>query len=40
MPQATVKGHGRKLILGEIGNKKVLCWSGKTKLKTGRVHGY
>ena len=29
MPQATVVGHGKKLIMGKIKDKKVLCWSGK-----------
>ena len=33
MPQATVVGHGKKLIMGSIGSKRILCWSG-------RVHGY
>ncbi len=28
MPQATVVGHGKKLVMGTIGDKHVLCWSG------------
>lgn len=33
LPQTTVKGHQGKFVIGELGNKRVLCLAG-------RVHGY
>jgi len=29
MPQTSVIGHGKHLYRGLIGDKRVLCWSGK-----------
>lgn len=35
MPQTSVIGHGKHLYRGLIGDKKVLCWSGRVHMYEG-----